>query len=1298
MATVVLQYAGAALGTLVGGPVGGMLGRAIGGLAGNVIDQRVFGSNGKRNVEGPRLSDLRVMASEEGAAIPTLWGRMRIAGQVIWATNLEEVVSTSTQKQSSKGGGGGSSATTTTTTYSYYGNFAVGLCEGEIDGIGRVWADGKNIDIEGYTTRLYTGTETQLPDSLISTIEGVGLAPAYRGLAYIVFEKLPLGSFGNRLPQLSFEVFRRGSSVGDRIRAVNIIPGSTEFGYDTALVTRNEALGATTSENAHASADRSDWSVSIDQLQATCRNLQSVSLVTAWFGNDLRLGHCSISPRVDNAAKVTNGAQWVVSGQLRSAVASASSFNGAPAYGGTPSDESIVRAIQDLRTRGLGVTFYPFVLMDIPNGNTLPDPYGGTAQAAYPWRGRMTASLAPGQPGTPDKTAAINTQVNAFMGTALPSHFTNAGGTIAYSGPAQWSYRRMILHYAKLCALAGGVDAFLIGSELRGLTTLRGAANSYPFVAALRTLAADVKSILPSAKISYAADWSEYFGHQPGDGSNDVLFHLDALWADSNIDFIGIDNYMPLTDWRDGQNHLDLLAGFGSITERNYLQSRITGGEGYDWYYANAAARAAQSRTAIADGAYGKPWVFRYKDLVNWWSNTHRNRPGGVEAATTTSWLPQSKPIWFTECGCPAMDKASNQPNVFYDAKSSESALPYFSGGQRDDLIQNRFVQVVQSYWAAAGAHNPVSSVYGASMVRADRLAWWAWDARPFPTFPLRSDVWSDAANFAFGHWLNGRLGAVDLGELIATIAARFGFTSIDTSEVAGLVDGFVLDRPMSGRDALEALLQAFAIDAVESEGVLKFRPRATGVTTVITEDGIAEASRNRPSFSETRKQETELPRQLRLAYVESALDYRGSAVSQQQLGAASSRDIALQLPAAVPQALAQARVDVGLAEAWSQRTSAMFTLSPRWLSVEPGDSVQVNGKRFRVTAIIDGEARQVEAVAHDNSVYDVPALVERNGLAKLPPVYGKADVLMMDLALATTAQPAAPWIAAQANPWPGKLAALKQSGASSYVLNTVVGAQATMGQVLNALPAGIIGRVDFTSSLDVVMNYGALTSATLQEVLAGVNFAAIGTAATGFEIIQFQNAELIAADTYRLTGLLRAQAGSREEMLPLRGAGERFVLLNAAVTQPTQSVSEASVPSRWRLGPPTLDHGHPAYVQLDVPATLKALRPLRPARLSLKRNAAGFDVRWIRQTRTGGDAWELEDVPLGETLERYKLQVMNGAAVVRSTEVQTPDYFYADTNVLADFGGMPSTLTLRVSQFSSAVGFGPYLERTVNV
>lgn len=52
-------------------------------------------------------------------------------------------------------------------------------------------------------------------------------------------------------------------------------------------------------------------------------------------------------------------------------------------------------------------------------------------------------------------------------------------------------YRRMILHYAYLCELAGGVDAFLIGSELRGITQVRsGDAGPFPGVDHLRTLKA----------------------------------------------------------------------------------------------------------------------------------------------------------------------------------------------------------------------------------------------------------------------------------------------------------------------------------------------------------------------------------------------------------------------------------------------------------------------------------------------------------------------------------------------------------------------------------------------------------------------------------------------------------------------------------------------------------------------------------------------------------------------------------------------------------------------------------------
>jgi Putative phage tail protein len=480
--------------------------------------------------------------------------------------------------------------------------------------------------------------------------------------------------------------------------------------------------------------------------------------------------------------------------------------------------------------------------------------------------------------------------------------------------------------------------------------------------------------------------------------------------------------------------------------------------------------------------------------------------------------------------------------------------------------------------------------------------------------------------------------------------------------------------------------------------GVLAFKPRNTAARTSVSKDNLAEGQRASPIFVETRLQELDLPHVVRLGYVESVVDYRAAAVAQVQPGTSSNREIAIQLPAAVPQSVAQARADVALAEAWAERSTAQFSLPPSLLALEPGDVLDIEGKTYRLTTVLDHIARAAEAVLHDASVYDAPALVERVALPKLADVFGQADVLFMDLAFANSVQPAAPWIAAQAKPWPGRLNVFRQTGSSSFAYNSAVSAQATMGEILTPLPQGLVGRVDYTVALDVQLDFGALVSVSRTELYAGANVIAIGTAETGYELLQFEHATLIGVNTYRVTGLLRAQAGSAPEMLALRPAGQRFVLLNSAVAKANVSLAEATVPSTWRVGPSAKDHAHPAYVTLNLPASLKALRPLAPAHVSAKRIAGGINISWIRQTRTGGDAWELLDVPLGEDGENYSVSVMNGATELRNWSTTTTQHFYSDTEILADFGAQPNSLSLRIAQVSAATGPGAYLERTVNV
>ncbi len=246
MATLVLGAVGSAIGGAFGGAILGFSGAAIGGFIGStigsVVDNWIVSSLAPaQRIEGARLDSLRITSSTEGAVIPRLFGRMRIGGNIIWATDFREEVNTTSQ-----GGGKGSGPKVTTTEYLYYASFAVALCEGEITGIGRVWADGKPMDMTGVTWRWYPGNEVQGPDPFISAKMGAANTPAYRGTAYVVFEELDLSAFGNRLPQISFEVFRptrRPDTAEGLVKAVTMIPASGEFTYATAPVKKTTGSG-----------------------------------------------------------------------------------------------------------------------------------------------------------------------------------------------------------------------------------------------------------------------------------------------------------------------------------------------------------------------------------------------------------------------------------------------------------------------------------------------------------------------------------------------------------------------------------------------------------------------------------------------------------------------------------------------------------------------------------------------------------------------------------------------------------------------------------------------------------------------------------------------------------------------------------------------------------------------------------------------------------------------------------------------------------------------------------------------
>ncbi|MDP3196736.1 glycoside hydrolase TIM-barrel-like domain-containing protein [Tabrizicola sp.] len=1290
MATLLLSAAGAAVGAGFGGTVlglsGAVIGRAIGATLGRAIDQRVLGA-GSEPVDVGRIDRLRLTGAGEGGAIGQIWGRMRVGGQVIWATQFTETVR---RRRSGKG-----APKPKVNEYSYSVSLAIALCEGEVLRIGRIWADGNEISALDLNLRFYPGSETQLPDPLIEAVEGSGKAPAYRGLAYVVIEDLDLSAYGNRVPQFSFEVVRPAQgpaigatdTLGGAIRGVALIPGTGEYGLATTPVHYAEALGRNRSANVHSPSGKTDFATSLDQLSQELPNAGAVSLVVSWFGDDLRCSSCTVRPKVEQNLRDGVGMAWRAGGIARAAALEVPKVDGISVYGGTPADASVIEAIRAIRAAGKEVMFYPFILMDQLDGNALSDPWSDSlTQPVLPWRGRITLAEAPGRPGTTDRTAAAAAEVTTFFGSAQPGDFTVSGESIGYTGPNDWGFRRFILHYARLCAVAGGVDAFCIGSEMRSLTQIRGQADSFPAVAALKQLAADVRSILgPNVKISYAADWSEYFGYH-ADGN--VYFHLDPLWSDPEIDFVGIDNYMPVSDWREDEYHAD--SSYGSIYNLRYLQDNFAGGEGFDWYYDSPEGALAQRRLPIADGAFGEPWVFRYKDLKSWWSNLHHDRIEGVRSTLPTAWIPGSKPIRFTEYGCAAIDKGTNQPNKFIDVKSSESGLPLWSNGRRDDLIQMQYLLATAKFWEES-TNNPISVDYGGPMVDLDHAYAWAWDSRPFPEFPGQTEVWSDGDNYARGHWLNGRASSQPLTGVVAEICQRSGVDTLKTDALYGLVRGYQQADIATGRSSLQPLMLTYGFDAFERDGLLSFRSRDARVVADVGDDDLVDLPDLDGSLEATRSSEAETAGQVRLNYVDAQSSYEIRSVEARFPDEDSLNVSQSDLPLALTRTEGQAAVERWLAEARVARDTVRFGLPKSRLSVGAGDVVAYAGRRYRVDRVEQAEGQLLEAVRVESGVY-LPSDKADEAISVrpfVPPV--PVLPVLLDLPLITGSEaPQAPYVAVAADPWPGTVAVWSSSEDAGYEVNRLVPAPAVIGVTETVLLRHSPGLWDRGAPLRIRIAGGELTSATELAVLNGANAMAIGDGSvSSWEVFQFADAQLVAPDTYELSTRLRGQLGTDGVVPAVWAVGSTVVLLDLSLLQLDLPLSSRGLARFYRIGVAARGFDDPLVTVRNEAFDGIGLRPYPVSHLRQTKDAGDTRIIWKRRTRADGDSWQSTEVPLGEEVEAYLVRVLQASAIVAEYTVNQPQFLYTVAMQAAD--NITGAFQISVAQMSVAFGPGPF-------
>lgn len=538
---------------------------------------------------------------------------------------------------------------------------------------------------------------------------------------------------------------------------------------------------------------------------------------------------------------------------------------------------------------------------------------------------------------------------------------------------------------------------------------------------------------------------------------------------------------------------------------------------------------------------------------------------------------------------------------------------------------------------------------------------------------------------------------------IAAKLCAQVGVTSLDTSQINDVVDGYIVGSQMTARAAIEPLQKAFYFDGVETDNVIRFAKRGIQPTTIIPEDDLGAHSPQTKtipaSINLSHAQEIEIPALVNVAYYNSANAYQQGAQYSKRQTVASRQTLDLQLPICMTDAHAKQVADVNLFMAWTQKNTVAFSTTRKYAYLDPSDVVQVtrsSGATYTLLLTKRTEAAggliNWEAVVDDASVYGQIA-APSSGLIiadTTVPLIGNTRIEFLDIPLLRDADDATGsgyYTAAGGydSTWAG--GALFKSTDAGLTYTSAGGLPspgAVMGLASNALGNFASGNIfDENNSVTVVIDSGQLSSVTELQVLNGANAAVIGN-----EIIQFKNATLTAANTYTLSGLLRGRFGT-EHHQSVHAIGDRFVLLDTATVQrQSAAINEIGLSRTYKAA--TLYQLLSDCIPVTFTDNGAGLKPLSPVKIGGGRDASGnLTINWIRRSRVGGGWNNFSDVPLGETSESYSIDIMAGAVVKRTLTSATPTVSYTSAMQVADFGSNQASVTVNVYQISATIGRG---------
>lgn len=522
----------------------------------------------------------------------------------------------------------------------------------------------------------------------------------------------------------------------------------------------------------------------------------------------------------------------------------------------------------------------------------------------------------------------------------------------------------------------------------------------------------------------------------------------------------------------------------------------------------------------------------------------------------------------------------------------------------------------------------------------------------------------------------------------------------IDSSGLTDSVTGFKVTATGSIRNAIEPLRGAWPFDVVQAGYKIKARTRGTASVVTIPVGELAIDTQ----LTESREMDSQLPQNITVKYIDRERDYDGNEQRAQRDNTEAVNSLLMELPVVLSAAQAAQVADKLIRIYALEKSDFSFILPAPYRYLEPGDVVTISAPSadfvLRLASVNYTADGRLECSGRPSSASTYTSIAPGDGGqggGTTIPLAGATVGLLIDCPVIDEGLQDAPGFAAGATGysagWPGGILYRTADGGQTWDDLQAFNGKATAGYAAGFLAASAGNLIQRGGSLTVSLISGALESVTEAQMLNGANVAAYGVNGR-WEIIRFQNATLNVDGTYTLDTFWRGDKGT-EWTTGLHAANDYFVLMTdpdiAFVGMPTDSIGQPRDYRAITSGASIDSAASSAFTYVGV--NLETLSGVHPVGV---RNAADLTISWQRRTRVGGAWRDNVDASLGESVQAYEVDIMQGATVKRTLTASTPSVLYTSAMQVTDFGSPQTSVTVNIYQLSSVVGRGYPLGATL--